>query len=325
MSKPAVLFVDDEPNLLNGLRRYTRRKRNDWEILFAGGGEEALKLAQSRTVDVLVADMRMPGLDGAALTSRVAAEKPSTILIILSGEAEFEQTYLAIGSSHRFVAKPCEPDRLVASIERTLFWQNEAREKGALADGSIFTTLGSPKASFAEMRKLLGAGDRNIQAIAAHIAQDPNLALRVLQLVNSAYFGRAVETLSIGRATEILGADHLSGLIELSRLGGETEIPAGEQAGRFTSIAAQARDHAKSLGFTGDDLDLVYAAGLFSRLGAIPGDGCGAAPAFIASLFGLPDRLSTLLADHSPSPDQSPEARARQICDLAFGERAAVA
>jgi CheY-like chemotaxis protein len=60
-----VLFVDDEPNILEGLRRMLRPLRQEWDMEFVNGGAEALEVLARAPVDVLVSDMRMPGMDGA--------------------------------------------------------------------------------------------------------------------------------------------------------------------------------------------------------------------------------------------------------------------
>jgi len=66
-----ILFVDDEPVLLDGLRRSLRSMRNEWSITFAGSGEEALKVLEKAPFDVVVSDMRMPKMDGAQLLNEV--------------------------------------------------------------------------------------------------------------------------------------------------------------------------------------------------------------------------------------------------------------
>ena len=68
--KHRILFVDDEVNLLLGLRRMLRSQRDVWEVDFAEGGEEALAKLAEQPFDVLVSDMRMPGMDGAAFLSK---------------------------------------------------------------------------------------------------------------------------------------------------------------------------------------------------------------------------------------------------------------
>jgi YesN/AraC family two-component response regulator len=81
----SILFVDDEPNILEGLRRSLRPMRAEWEMSFAPGADAALVILASTPFDVIVTDMRMPGLDGAALLEIVREKYPSMLRIILSG------------------------------------------------------------------------------------------------------------------------------------------------------------------------------------------------------------------------------------------------
>jgi CheY-like chemotaxis protein len=62
--KMRILFVDDEPNILQGLQRMLRGMRQEWDMAFASGGEEALDVMSKSGFDVVVTDMRMPGMNG---------------------------------------------------------------------------------------------------------------------------------------------------------------------------------------------------------------------------------------------------------------------
>ena len=66
-----LLFVDDEPKVLEGLRRMLRPLRDEWDMAFARGGPEALQLLGRDAFDVVVTDMRMPDMDGAELLAQV--------------------------------------------------------------------------------------------------------------------------------------------------------------------------------------------------------------------------------------------------------------
>ncbi len=79
MTKRHILFVDDDPNILAGIRRVLRSLRDDFELYFAENGKEALELMTGTTFDVVVSDMRMPGMDGAALLKKVQEIYPCTI------------------------------------------------------------------------------------------------------------------------------------------------------------------------------------------------------------------------------------------------------
>src|SRR5438105_11023321 len=114
-----ILFVDDEPKVLEGLQRMLRPQRAHWHMLFASGSEAALRLMEADPVDVVVSDMRMPEMDGARLLERVRDRYPSVIRIILSGHFEVEAGMRAVPVAHQFLTKPCDAEKLLAAIERS--------------------------------------------------------------------------------------------------------------------------------------------------------------------------------------------------------------
>ncbi|MGA2228990.1 MAG: response regulator, partial [Syntrophobacteraceae bacterium] len=86
--KRHILFVDDEPVLLDGLKRMLHGMRDRWEMIFAASAEAALEILKSKPADVVVTDVRMPGMDGVQLLSLVRDLYPQIVRIILSGTNE---------------------------------------------------------------------------------------------------------------------------------------------------------------------------------------------------------------------------------------------
>ena len=84
-AKQQILFVDDEPNVLQGLRRMLHPLRHEWEMAFAGSGQEALEHLEHTPCDVVVSDMRMPGMDGAQLLAHIQLQYPHIVRLVLSG------------------------------------------------------------------------------------------------------------------------------------------------------------------------------------------------------------------------------------------------
>ena len=116
MNAIRVIFVDDEPRVLEGLKRMLRPKRNEWQMTFVGSAQAALDALQAEPCEVVVTDMRMPGMNGAELLEVVQREYPDTIRLILSGQAETESVMKALGVSHQFLSKPCDAEILQGTI-----------------------------------------------------------------------------------------------------------------------------------------------------------------------------------------------------------------
>ena len=113
-----ILFVDDEATLLEGLRRTLRPQRARWEMEFASGGLDALRMMDVSRFDVVVTDMRMPGMDGAQLLEQVRERFPRAVRIVLSGYCDMESTLRAVNFAHQVLQKPCDATRLLQAIER---------------------------------------------------------------------------------------------------------------------------------------------------------------------------------------------------------------
>lgn len=124
-----VLFVDDETAILEGLRNRLRGLRRAWQMAFATGAEEALAELSRREYDVIVTDIRMPGMDGATLLQRVRAAYPHMARIVLSGQTGKECLLRVLPIAHRFLAKPCETADLKAAVERGQSLQTRLRAK----------------------------------------------------------------------------------------------------------------------------------------------------------------------------------------------------
>ena len=111
-----VLFVDDEPQILDGLRRNLRAYRREWTMGFCEGAEQALSAMAESPFDVIVSDLQMPGMDGAELLTRVRDQYPDTVRIVLSGQSEQERILQAVGPAHQYLSKPCDPEFLKKTI-----------------------------------------------------------------------------------------------------------------------------------------------------------------------------------------------------------------
>jgi len=113
---PRILSVDDEPHVLEGLARQLRRQ---FAVSTAVGGAAGLELiAREEPFAVVVSDMRMPGMDGAAFLTRVREIAPDATRVLLTGQADLDAAIAAVNQANifRFLTKPCPPDVLAAAL-----------------------------------------------------------------------------------------------------------------------------------------------------------------------------------------------------------------
>lgn len=115
-----VLFVDDEPNVLQSIRRSLRKQ---FDLDTAEGGEAALqKLSENGGFAVIVSDMRMPGMNGVELLSATKKRWPDTVRVMLTGNADQQTAVDAVnhGDVFRFLNKPCDADALAKTVSAAM-------------------------------------------------------------------------------------------------------------------------------------------------------------------------------------------------------------
>lgn len=208
-----ILFVDDEESILDGLRRMLRPARGEWDMAFANGGEAALAVLESSSFDVIVTDMRMPGIDGAMLLEIVREKYPNMFRMVLSGYTELQASLRAIPVAHQFLLKPCEPEMLRKAIARARGF-GEALDSKLLVNliGSL-RDLPSQPSTFAQLKQTLADPASSLEQITQIVEKDVALSAKLLQLVNSAFFGLAREVSDIKTAVSCLGIAILQDLV----------------------------------------------------------------------------------------------------------------
>jgi HD-like signal output (HDOD) protein len=204
--------VDDEVAVLDALQNLLRKERKRWDMAFAVGAQEALRELERAPVDVIVSDMRMPGMDGAELLARVRDDYPRTARLVLSGHAEREAVLRVLPVAHQYLSKPCDVDLLRAAIERTCELQSLLSNDTIRQLVGRLEKLPSVPTTYFALNKVTANPGATTEDIARIVEADPAMSVKVLQLVNSAYFGLARRIASISEAVSYLGVELLKGL-----------------------------------------------------------------------------------------------------------------
>lgn len=350
-----VLFVDDEPNVLSGLRRMLRGKIADWRMDFASGGEEALQLLTERGYDAIVTDMRMPRTDGAELLAQVEQQYPHMIRIILSGQCNQEGALRSVGPSHLFLSKPCDAETLVSTIDRALALRRfiyNAPVRKAIAGLRAIPSL---PASYQTIRRAMDDPNCPPHRLAEAVEHDPAVTAKLLHIANSAYFAPRRTIATVTQAVQYLGIDVMRAVVLSSsvidqfsgqQVAGEVITRVWEHSLR---TAAGARMAAGLLAGGGGRLpDEAYTAGLLHDIGilaleaafpgrhaalmqgagseteladdedAVFGADHGAVGGYLMGLWGLPDAIIEAIAfHHQPSACIDPTAPLLQAVSLA--------
>ena len=265
-----VLFVDDDERVLRGIRRTMRSTHPDWEMSFANDSEAALEHLDTDGADVIVSDAQMAGVDGLALLQLVRMRHPETARIMLTGQVKKDQTYEAVGLVHQFLAKPCPPEELQAAIDRALHLRSLLDDPTLRSVVARMRALPSQPDVYTRLMNAVRS-DVGMEDIASIVEENPSVAARVLQLVNSAFFGLPRPTASIKEAVVFIGTKTLRTLVLSVEAFRDLELDA---SGRGLNPAAL-QEHAVTTArisaemVPASDREAAYAAGLLHSIGVL--------------------------------------------------------
>ena len=208
-----ILFVDDEINVLHGLRRMLHPMAHDWDMVFLNSAQEALRALDAGFFDIIVSDLRMPGMDGIALLQEVRRRSPETVRIALSGYADRNATLRAVSQIHQFLAKPCDADGLKATLGRATTLGRLLTDERLKRFIARMSTLPSISTLHDEVVRELQLTETSAVIVGEIIARDAGMSSKVLQLVNSALFGLPQVISDPVYATVLLGLDTIELLV----------------------------------------------------------------------------------------------------------------
>ncbi len=210
--KKRILFVDDEIMVLQGLRRMLHAFRNEWDMVFVESGAKALELMTQAPFDVIVADMRMPEMDGVELLKEVKQRYPQTMRLILSGYSDESLILKSVGVMHQYLSKPCSPDVLKSVVQRAYTLGRYLRNPRLKALIGNMERLPSLPALYTEIMSKLRDPEVSTQDITSIITRDLGMTARIYQLVNSAFFNQPQRVTDLNAAVSYLGLNTIRSL-----------------------------------------------------------------------------------------------------------------
>ncbi|MFH0945072.1 MAG: response regulator [Planctomycetota bacterium] len=208
-----VLFVDDEPRILSGLKRMLRGQRNEWNMVFAEGGAAALEEMARSPFDIIVSDMKMPQMDGATLLEEVQKRHPATVRIVLSGHTDLAMAMRTVHVAHQFLSKPCESDTIREVVTRALNLTDLLSSPELVEKVGQIDSLPPIPRVYNKLCAALVDPDVTIEALASIVEQDGAISAKILQLVNSSFLSLARRVSTTNQAISYLGISMLKNLV----------------------------------------------------------------------------------------------------------------
>jgi len=212
----AVLFVDDEQNVLNSFKRLLHDE--PWHLFFADSGDRGLDILKKEKIDLVVSDVRMPGMDGITFLKRVKSLYPHIVRIFLSGHADHKAVVqaLADGSAQQLLPKPWKNEEMKEVLRGALKQAAELKKKNERLQ-KIINSLPSLPAmphTYLKVKKCLtDVNSVSIDQIADLIEEDTSISAELLRWANSSLFGQRNQVDTVKRAVLVLGLVIVEGLV----------------------------------------------------------------------------------------------------------------
>jgi putative nucleotidyltransferase with HDIG domain len=324
-----IVFVDDELNILEGMRRAFHSMRGEWSMEFLPSGAAALESLAITPADVIVSDMRMPGMDGWQLLAEVKKLYPQTVRLVLSGQADPTSVMRAVGTAQRYLAKPCASEAVKAAIAQSqMLRQLLSSDRLAQLVGAVGMLPSAPTA-FQNILTCLQDPAASLGDVARIIGRDVAMTANIMKLVNSAFFGSRRPVVSAERAVAYLGMDTIGALVLGHSVfkGGTATGILGFNLDQLWQHSLQTGSAARALAlaenFSHAEADEAFLAGVLHDVGKVvfatraavmPNEPCvgedmatmdahhAEVGAYLLGLWGFPDSIVEAVAfHHAPS------------------------
>jgi HD-like signal output (HDOD) protein/ActR/RegA family two-component response regulator len=265
-----ILFVDDERDLLDSLKARLYKHRHDWNMQFVLSGDEAIGALEKQAIDLVVSDVRMPGMDGGQLLTVVKQRWPTAMRIIVSGYADPVQAVRLTSLAHQYVAKPCDGGELENIIERCFYLRDLlAQEPLRKVVGRIGKLPAMPK-TFGLLQAALAQPSVTAGEIGDIVNADTAIASKVLQITNSAFFRLRKPMVRIKDAVTYLGFATIRNLVLSAEIFSQWRAPEGlseVDPERLQNHAQCAAAACKALSGGRASADDAWLAGLLHDIG----------------------------------------------------------
>lgn len=211
--KKRILFVDDEPMVLKGIQRTLRKMKNVWEMTFTTSAREALAILDEKPMDVIISDMKMPEMDGTQLLGEVKRRHPHIVRLILSGHVEQETTIQSVQFAHQCLSKPCDVELLKQTLAKLFALREILFDEAIKKIVSQIESLPSLPSIYTEIVAEMQSDDPSIKNVGTIIGRDVSMTAKILQVVNSVFFGLPQKIGNPQQAVMLLGLETIKSLV----------------------------------------------------------------------------------------------------------------
>lgn len=270
-----VCFVDDAPEILKHLQRILAPMQSEWAMEFFPSAKSALAALGETPCDVVVSDMTMPGMDGAQFLTEVRKISPHTIRIVLSGDQSPVNYLRSASVAHRFLQKPVDVETLKSTIAQAEALRVVLANPALRTLVSEIKSLPSLPSIYQDLMQEMQAPQASLKKASRIVAKDLGMVTKILQLVNSAFFGLRTHVSDPEQAVALLGFDTIKSLVLSSQVFAQFDqrrLPSfslEELWCHAMSTGTCARRIAKDAGANQQVIDEAFTAALLHDVGVL--------------------------------------------------------
>ena len=270
-----LLFIAEDNKIIRDANRILQPWLKKVSVTFVQNSNVALNVLKNDTFDIVITDIAMSGVSGTDILQYVRKRSPKTVRIVLSKHANVETILRTADLAHQFISKPFDENSLTSSISKALSLSSLIKDKKLRNLVLSIKSLPSFPTLYLEIVEELQDSNPSADKVGEIISRDMSMSAKVLQLVNSAYFGLSRSVSSPAEAAVILGLETIRDLVltlqlfsqfdqtKLRRLGMENLWDHSIKVGLFSRMISKSMTSDKEM------INCVFLAGLLHDLGKL--------------------------------------------------------
>ena len=207
----SILVIDDKDSMRTMLSQTLQDE--GFQVDAVEGGSKGLELARLKSYDLALTDLKMPEMDGTQLLTEIKKRRPHVVRIILSGHVKHDMTLQSLQIAHQSLAKPCDAEILKQALTKLFALRDILSDDSIKKIVSQIESLPSMPSIYTEIIEEMHSDDPSIKKIAEIIARDVSMTAKILQIVNSVFFGLSRKINNTQQAVMLLGLETIKSLV----------------------------------------------------------------------------------------------------------------
>jgi putative nucleotidyltransferase with HDIG domain len=209
--KKNILLLDEDAQVLKALKRSLRKLKDQYNVFYAQSAKEALAQLDQDVIDVLITEVRLINSDSELFLRSFIKRHPSAARIVLTGYTAIDAIFKFAGLAHQLLAKPWSDQMLIETIQRADLISRMLSDNRLKQTLNLIENFPSIPSVYMELTEKLKNSEVSIEEIGAVIIRDPSLTIKLLQIVNSPYYGLPMPVTDPQKAVNLLGLDIVKG------------------------------------------------------------------------------------------------------------------